>query len=169
MSVVTNGLPVPVDIVGAEELTAFADADRLVQVLRALVDNAVKFSEEQGRVTVTFAPVAGDRGVRIEVADDGVGIPAAELSRVFDRFYQVDNTATRKFGGAGMGLALVKRLVTAHGAAVEVESVEGTGTRVILLWPASPVVAAGEARAAVEDQDASLSEEEPGRPAVPVQ
>jgi two-component system, OmpR family, phosphate regulon sensor histidine kinase PhoR len=164
-----DGLPVPVDVVGADELTAFADADRLVQVLRALIDNAVKFSEGQGRVTVSFAPVAGDRGARIEVADDGVGIPAAELPRVFDRFYQVDNTSTRKFGGAGMGLALVKRLVTAHGAAVEVESVEGTGTRVILLWPASPVVAAGEARATVEDQDASLSGEEPGRPAVPVQ
>jgi signal transduction histidine kinase/HAMP domain-containing protein len=163
-----DGIPVPVDVVGDDDLTAFADADRLVQVLRALIDNAVKFGEEQGRVTVSFAPVAGDRGVRIEIADQGVGIPPADLPRVFERFYQVDNTATRKFGGAGMGLALVKRLVEAHGAAVEIESVEGAGTRVILLWPASPAVAAGEARAAVEEQEA-LSEEQPPRPAVPVQ
>jgi signal transduction histidine kinase len=152
-----EGLPLPVDIVGGDELTVFADAERLGQVLRAVIDNAVKFSQDRGRVTVSFAPVAGDRGVRIEVADQGVGIPASDLPRVFDRFYQVDNSATRKFGGAGMGLALVKRLVTAHGAAVEVESVEGAGTRVILLWPASSVLAAGEARAAAEEQDASLA------------
>jgi signal transduction histidine kinase/HAMP domain-containing protein len=164
-----DGVPLPVDIVGGDDLTAFADADRLVQVLRALVDNAVKFSEERGRVTVSLAPVGGDRGVRIEIADQGVGIPASDLPRIFDRFYQVDNSATRKFGGAGMGLALVKRLATAHGATVEVESVEGAGTRVILLWPASPVVAAGAARAAAEEQDASLSEEQRSRPVVPVQ
>jgi signal transduction histidine kinase/HAMP domain-containing protein len=164
-----DGIPLPVDIVGSDELTAFADPERLIQVLRALIDNAVKFSDEQGRVTVSFAPVEGDRGVRIEIADQGVGIPAADLPRVFDRFYQVDNTATRKYGGAGMGLALVKRLVESHGAAVEVGSVEGAGTRVILLWPASPVVAAGEARTAAEEQDASPSEEQSARPPVPVQ
>ncbi|HEX4755990.1 MAG TPA: ATP-binding protein [Candidatus Dormibacteraeota bacterium] len=164
-----DGVPLPVDVVGDDDLTAFADADRLVQVLRALIDNAVKFSEERGRVTVSMASVGGDHGVRIEIADQGVGIPASDVPRVFERFYQVDNSATRKFGGAGMGLALVKRLATAHGAEVEVESVEGAGTRVILLWPGSPVVAAGAARAAVEEQDATLSEDQPGRPVVPVQ
>jgi signal transduction histidine kinase/HAMP domain-containing protein len=164
-----DGVPLPVDVVGGDDLTAFADADRLVQVLRALIDNAVKFSQEQGRVTVSVAPVGGDHGVRIEIADQGVGIPASDLPRIFDRFYQVDNSATRKFGGAGMGLALVRRLATAHGAEVEVESVEGAGTRVILLWPGSPVVAAGAARAAAQEQDASLREDQPARPAVPVQ
>ena len=164
-----DGVPLPVDVVGDADLTAFADADRLVQVLRALIDNAVKFSDERGRVTVSMASVGGDHGVRIEIADQGVGIPASDLPRVFDRFYQVDNSATRKFGGAGMGLALVKRLATAHGAEVEVESVEGAGTRVILLWPGSPVVAAGAARAAVEEQDATVSEDQPARPVVPVQ
>lgn len=164
-----DGLPLPVDVVGDDDVTAFADADRLVQVLRALIDNAVKFSEERGRVTVSLASVGGDHGVRIEIADQGVGIPASDLPRVFDRFYQVDNSATRKFGGAGMGLALVKRLATAHGAEVELESVEGAGTRVILLWPGSPVVAAGAARVAAQEQDATLSEDQAARPVVPVQ
>ena len=164
-----DGVPLPVDVVGGDDLTAFADADRLVQVLRALIDNAVKFSEVQGRVTVSVVPVGGDRGVRIEIADQGVGIPAADLPRIFDRFYQVDNTATRKYGGTGMGLALVKRLATAHGAAVEVESVEGREPGVILLWPASPLVAAGAARAAAEEQDAALAEDQRARPVVPVQ
>ena len=125
-------------------LTAFADADRLVQVLRALIDNAVKFSDEQGRVTVSVAPVGGDHGVRIEIADQGVGIPASELPRIFERFYQVDNSATRKYGGAGMGLALVKRLVDRpRGRGRGARAWRGRAPRVILLWPGSPVAAAG--------------------------
>ncbi len=164
-----DGIPVPIEVLGDEHLAAFADAERLVQVLRAVIDNAVKFSDQQGRVTVSIAPVGGNRGVRIEIADQGVGIPAADLPRIFDRFYQVDNTATRRYGGTGMGLAMVKRMVAAHGATVEVESVEGKGTRVILLWPASPVVAAGEARAAAEEQGGRPSDEQPARPVVPVQ
>ncbi len=124
-----GGLPVPVDIVGDETVEVFADPERLVQVMRAILDNAEKFGDGRGRVTVTFAPVDRGRQVRIEVADQGIGIPADEIPRVFERFFQVDNSATRKYGGAGMGLALVKRLVAAHGANVEVESSLGEWTQ----------------------------------------
>jgi signal transduction histidine kinase len=157
-----GGLPVPVDVVGDDAVAVFADAERLAQALRAIIDNAVKFSDGQGRVTVSFAPAGEGREVGIEIADQGVGIPAADLPRIFDRFYQVDNTATRKYGGTGMGLALVKRLVNASNAAVEVESVEGEGTRVMLLWPAPALVAA-------EARDTPRRRKRSARPAMPVQ
>ncbi|MDQ6856203.1 MAG: ATP-binding protein [Candidatus Dormibacteraeota bacterium] len=164
-----GGLPVPVDVLGEPDVTVFADAERLGQVLRAVLDNAVKFSDGRGRVTVSFAPVKGKPEVRIEVADEGIGIPAADIGRVFDRFYQVDNTATRKYGGTGMGLALVRRMVDAHGARVEVESTVGAGTRVILTWPASPDAASGEARSVADEEKPPPRRKRSARARVPVQ
>jgi signal transduction histidine kinase len=130
-----GGLPVPADVDVAPALALRADPDRLGQVLRALVDNAVKFSDGQGGVLVRASP-AGRGAVLVEVIDEGIGIPAEDVPRIFERFYQVDNTATRRFGGTGMGLALVKRLVEAHGATIEVETRLGSGTRLALRWPA---------------------------------
>jgi signal transduction histidine kinase len=119
-----------------------ADRDRLGQVLRALIDNAVKFSDGHGSVVVRATH--GDPGNAIvEVIDQGIGIPAADVPRVFDRFFQVDNSATRRFGGTGMGLALVKRVVQAHGATIGVETAVGSGTRVSLRWPERAVASAG--------------------------
>ena len=164
-----GGLPVPVDIVGDEDITVFADAERLVQVMRAILDNAVKFGDGRGRVTVSFAPVEDGREVRIEVAEQGVGMPAEDLPRIFERFFQVDNSATRRYGGTGMGLALVKRMVTAHGARVDVESTVGEGTRVMLTWPASADAASGEARAVADDRDSPPISEPAAAPVAPVQ
>jgi signal transduction histidine kinase len=129
-----GGLPVPAGVEVDPGLTLYADPDRLGQVLRALIDNAVKFSDGRGQVTVRGAPVDSET-VLIEVVDDGIGIPAADVSRIFERFYQVDNTATRRFGGTGMGLALVKRVVQTHGATVDVETGVDAGTRISLRWP----------------------------------
>lgn len=133
-----GGLPVPVETEIPDGLVVYADPDRFEQVLRALVDNAVKFSDGKGRVLVRAVPSPLPDFVRLDVIDQGIGIAPEELPRVFDRFYQVDNTATRRYGGTGMGLALVKRLVSAHGATIEVESKLSFGTRVVLDWPASP-------------------------------
>jgi two-component system phosphate regulon sensor histidine kinase PhoR len=164
-----DGLPVPVDVTGDDAITVFADQERLVQVLRSLLDNAVKFSETRGRVSVSFAAADEGRRVRIEIADQGVGIPPGDLPRIFDRFFQVDSSATRKFGGTGMGLALVKRLVSAHGASVTVESVLGEGTRVILLWPALPEPAESEGAAVAEEPETPRRRRRSARPVVPVQ
>jgi signal transduction histidine kinase len=164
-----DGLPVPVDVVGDDTITVFADPERLVQVLRSLLDNAVKFSAAQGRVTVSFAAADDGRWVRIEIADQGVGISPGDLPRIFDRFFQVASSATRKFGGTGMGLALVKRLVAAHGASVHIESVEGEGTRAILLWPALPEPADGEVAAVVAEPEPSPRRGRSAGPVVPVQ
>jgi signal transduction histidine kinase len=129
-----GGLPIPAVVDIDTDFTVFADPDRLGQVLRALIDNAVKFSDGRGSVTVRGRH-AEDGVVLIEVIDQGIGIPEADVSRIFERFFQVDSTATRRFGGTGMGLALVKRVVDAHGATVEVETSAGAGTRVVLRWP----------------------------------
>jgi signal transduction histidine kinase len=132
-----GGLPIPVEVDIETEVSVLADPDRLGQVLRALVDNAVKFSDGQGRVSITARRVA-PAVVRIDIVDEGIGIPDADLPRIFERFFQVDNTSTRRFGGTGMGLALVKRVLDAHGATVAVETSLGAGTRVILHWPEHP-------------------------------
>jgi signal transduction histidine kinase len=129
-----GGLPIPAEVDVDSSITLLADSDRLGQVLRALIDNAVKFSDGRGIVEVRASP-AEPGTVVIEVADEGIGIPAEDVPRIFERFFQVDNTATRRFGGTGMGLALVKRVVQAHGATVDVETRVGSGTRIFLRWP----------------------------------
>jgi signal transduction histidine kinase len=129
-----GGLPVPAEVEVETGLTLLADPDRLGQVLRALIDNAVKFSDGHGSVIVRGT--RSDPGtVLVEVIDEGIGITAEDVPRIFDRFFQVDNTATRRFGGTGMGLALVRRVVHAHGATIDVEPGVGSGTRVSLRWP----------------------------------
>jgi signal transduction histidine kinase len=129
-----GGLPIPAEVEVEVGLTLLADPDRLGQVLRALIDNAVKFSDGQGTVVVRGRRAAPGT-VLIEVIDQGIGIPADDVPRIFERFFQVDNTATRRFGGTGMGLALVKRVVQAHGATVGVETGVRSGTCVSLRWP----------------------------------
>ena len=96
------------------------DKRRLGQVFDNLLQNAIKFSQPGGAITVRMR----EEGlhVRTEVEDTGIGIPRDQLPRIFDRFYQVDGTTTRRFGGTGLGLAIVKQIVEAHGGKVGVES-----------------------------------------------
>jgi two-component system phosphate regulon sensor histidine kinase PhoR len=99
--------------------------ERLERVFTNLIENAIKYTQSGGHVRVR-ARLAG-RALEIEVEDDGVGIPAAHLPRVFERFYRVDRSRSREMGGTGLGLAIVKHIVRAHGGNVEVESEEGRG------------------------------------------
>jgi len=119
-----------------ESLQVEGDARRLDQVLGHLLDNALKFSPNGGRVAVTLQREA--EMVVVQVKDDGIGLARDQLDRVFDRFYQVDGSSTRNFGGAGLGLALVKEVIEAHGGAVWVESdgVAGNGCTFTLCLPA---------------------------------
>jgi len=104
----------------------FGDPDLLAQVFINLVDNAIKYTPEGGTITIS-AQVEGDE-IRIDVADSGVGIPAENLPRVFERFYRVEKARTRGAGGTGLGLAIVKHIVKGHGGRVDVKSVVGKGT-----------------------------------------
>ncbi|MBI4770409.1 MAG: response regulator [Chloroflexi bacterium] len=109
----------------ATPLPVVVDPAQIARVFDNLLANALKFSPRGGQVTVR---VAGDHDdmAHVTITDTGIGIPPESLSRVFDRFYQVDGSATRKFGGAGLGLALVKQIVEAHGGRVWAESGQST-------------------------------------------
>ncbi|HEY65261.1 MAG TPA: hypothetical protein G4O02_11890 [Caldilineae bacterium] len=125
----------------------WGDRGRLRQVFDNLLGNAVKFSPDGGTITVrvrTRRYRFGDRGelpaVEVSVSDQGIGIPADKLERIWDRFYQVDGSTTRPFGGLGIGLAIVRNIIDAHGGVVWVESVVGEGTTFYFALPihASP-------------------------------
>ncbi len=104
----------------------WADPRRVRQVLNNLLENAIKYSPNGGQITVT-CEVEGDF-VLVSVADQGQGIPQEYFNRVFDRFFQVDSASTRKSGGIGLGLAIAKGIVEAHGGRIWVESAPGQGS-----------------------------------------
>jgi two-component system phosphate regulon sensor histidine kinase PhoR len=103
------------------------DADRLRRILENLVENAVKYTPAGGRVEVKSGP-GPDGSVVLEVKDDGPGIAAEHLPRIFERFYRVDKARSRELGGTGLGLAIVRHLAEGMGASVSVESALGRGT-----------------------------------------
>jgi len=109
------------------------DRDRLNQVFDNLLGNAIKFSPDGGEVTIRVWD-AGDV-VEASISDNGIGIPADELEKIFERFYQVDGSTTRRFGGTGLGLAIVKRIVEAHGGRVWAESEQGRGSTFFFTLP----------------------------------
>ena len=111
------------------------DRDRLRGVLENLVENALKYTPVGGRVTVSARP-EGDVAV-FEVADDGPGIAAEHLPRIFERFYRVDKARSRELGGTGLGLSIVKHLVESLGGAVSVSSEPGRVSRFVVRLPLS--------------------------------
>lgn len=111
----------------------WGDPARLRQVVSNLLDNAIKFTPAGGRVAVRLRREGKD--VSLKVTDTGIGIPPDQMKRVFERFYQVDGSATRRYGGTGMGLALVKEVVEACGGRVYVESKVGVGSVFAILLP----------------------------------
>ncbi|MCH8048008.1 MAG: HAMP domain-containing protein [Planctomycetes bacterium] len=117
------------------ELTARFNPPLLEQALANLLDNAVKYSEAGSRVHLSAENRDGQ--FIIAVADQGCGIPAEHLSRLFERFYRVDKARSRKLGGTGLGLAIVKHIAAAHGGRVEVDSTPGRGSRFSIVLPQS--------------------------------
>jgi two-component system phosphate regulon sensor histidine kinase PhoR len=116
------------------ELTANGDVNRLDQVLANLVDNAIKYGRAQGHITVG-GKKRDDGMLELFVRDDGPGIPAEALGRVFERFYRVDKARSRDQGGTGLGLSIVKHIVQAHGGEVRVESEPGQGATFFFTLP----------------------------------
>jgi two-component system OmpR family sensor kinase len=110
------------------------DVDRLQQVVLNLVDNASRIVGTGGHVVVELI-AEGDRAV-LSVIDDGPGIPPEDLPRLFDRFYRADTSRTRSSGGAGLGLAIVRAIVTAHGGRIEAANLPTGGARMTVVLPA---------------------------------
>jgi two-component system phosphate regulon sensor histidine kinase PhoR len=110
---------------------------RLEQALMNLLDNAVKFNKPKGEVHVQVHDRPGNR-IEIRVSDNGVGIPAEDLSRIFERFYRVDKARSRQVGGTGLGLSIVKHAVEQMGGTVAVESELGKGSTFVVMLPQCP-------------------------------
>jgi signal transduction histidine kinase len=110
-----------------------ADHNRLWQAVMNLLDNAVKFTPDGGRIT--FSAAAEKEGFTLAVADTGPGIAAEDLPFLFERFFKADRSRDRRQGGAGLGLAIAKRLIEAHGGRISVESTPGAGTTFHLWLP----------------------------------
>ena len=109
------------------------DEDRLGQVLVNLLHNAVKFSPDGGRIVVGVREDPGE--VRVWVRDPGIGVPYADLARIFERFYKVDRARVRGRGGTGLGLSICRHVVESHGGRIWAESEDGSGSTFILVLP----------------------------------
>jgi PAS domain S-box-containing protein len=140
--------------------STMADADRLQQIVWNLLSNAVRFTPRGGRVSVACDRVAS--GIKISVRDTGVGIAAENLPYIFERFKQVDSSTTRAHGGLGLGLAIVRHLVEAHGGSVEAHS-EGLGhgatfTVVLPIHAVNPLQTEAEGTHGTRDPTAGLTD-----------
>lgn len=122
---------------------AYGDRDRIEQILVNLIDNAIKFSPEEGNILVSAAPFSEEREggvsqkIAIRVKDTGIGIPSDQLESIFDKFYQVEGTLNRSIGGTGLGLAITKGLVEAHQGKIWAESEAGKGSVFTFTLPIS--------------------------------
>jgi len=104
-----------------------ADEEKISWVILQLLDNAIKFTPQAGNVLLSIINET-DELISVSIIDSGIGIPQDRLGEVFESFHQLDGSSTRRYGGTGLGLSLVKNILDAHGSPIEVKSVEGKGT-----------------------------------------
>lgn len=123
------------DIEGPETAVIKGEPSQWRRIFLNLIENAIKFNKDQGRVHVRISSAGGQ--VIIEVEDTGVGIPAEDLPRIFERFYRVDKARSRNLGGTGLGLAIVKHIVETHHGTIQAQSQEGRGSLFLLRLPSS--------------------------------
>jgi len=121
---------------GPTDLRVEADAKKISVALSNLVRNAIMFTDPGGQVLVKVTSVPGY--VQVSVIDNGIGIPAKDLGRVFERFFQVESHLTRRHGGMGLGLSVAKAMIEMHNGRIWAESVEGKGSNFSFLLPLSP-------------------------------
>jgi two-component system phosphate regulon sensor histidine kinase PhoR len=122
----------------AEGIAEPADADQVAQVIRNLLDNAIRHGRDRGTIQLSVAPGTapdGRRGMVLRVTDDGAGIPRDHIPRLTERFYRVDKGRSRNAGGTGLGLAIVKHIVNRHRGTLGIDSEEGSGTTFRVWWP----------------------------------
>ena len=116
-----------------DEVIIYIDKDKIEKIITNILSNAFKFTPEGGRIEVTLSK--DDKYVNTIISDTGIGIPKEKMSKIFDRFYQVDGSHTREQEGTGIGLALTKELVDLHKGKIEVASKESKGTKFIISIP----------------------------------
>jgi len=109
-----------------------ADKDKLIQVFINLLSNALKFTPNGGNVEIKANE--SEKYIEVCVKDNGIGIPPDKIDKIFNKFYQIDNTSARPYGGSGLGLAITKSIMEGHGGTIRVESTPGEGTVFILTF-----------------------------------
>ena len=112
--------------------TVQGDPFKLEQVFINLIDNAMKYTEKGG---ITIEINSQDKKIVITLQDTGAGIPPEHLSRIFERFYVVDKSRSKKLGGTGLGLSIVKHIILLHNGTIKAESLPGHGTTFIITLP----------------------------------
>ncbi|AJQ27617.1 sensor histidine kinase [Pelosinus fermentans] len=117
------------------EKVILADKERIRQLLLILLDNAIKYTPPQGKVSVGLEFSTKVPDIKIIIKDSGMGIPAEDQELIFERFYRVDKTRSREIGGTGLGLSIAKWIVLAHGGSVKIESQMGQGSTFIIILP----------------------------------
>lgn len=131
-SAATGGVSIRLDIPDGN-FNVTGDRVQLLSALSNLIDNAIKYSEPGGNVIVKLSRTPGN--VVVAVEDEGIGIPAVDLDRIFERFYRVDKARGRGTGGTGLGLSIVRHIMANHGGEVNVTSREGEGSCFSLVLP----------------------------------
>jgi two-component system phosphate regulon sensor histidine kinase PhoR len=122
-------------VLHVDDVEANADPFKLEQVFINLIDNSIKYTE-RGQITITAEQ--GEAETKIVIEDTGIGIPAEHLPRIFERFYVVDKSHSRRMGGTGLGLSIVKHIIQAHHGKITMESEVGCGTKVLITLPQGP-------------------------------
>ena len=120
---------------GKDFILAHIDAKLIVQVIINLVDNAIKYTPDGGKIEI-YAGSSG-KSVFVRVTDNGIGIPEKDLPRLFDRFYRVDKARSRESGGTGLGLSIAQEILNQHKGRIEISSEYGKGTSVLITMPAA--------------------------------
>jgi protein-histidine pros-kinase len=131
--IVSKAIELTVNVDAGIEIVTL-DEQRFKQILYNLLSNALKFTADHGHVRIEVMPRDGGR-FRMEVSDDGIGIRAEDVGRLFTEFEQLDTGTARRFGGTGLGLALTRTLVSLHGGEIDVESEFGKGSRFGVILP----------------------------------
>ena len=124
---------ITIDLGTIENATVIGDRDQLIAAVHNLIENAINYSPENTKVSVTSS-LKGDL-VEIAITDQGIGIAESELGRIFERFYRVDPARSRQTGGTGLGLSIVKHVALNHGGDVKVWSKEGVGSTFSIILP----------------------------------
>jgi signal transduction histidine kinase len=116
-----------------EDLRIRGDRDSLQRVLINLVDNAVKYNMDCGRIEI--AAEVKNNMVHLSIFNTGIGIPSKDIDRVFEQFYRVEKSRSSKYGGSGLGLTIVKRIIELHRGNITIESEPNAGTRINIRLP----------------------------------
>ncbi len=117
-----------------ENIKVILDRDKIEQVLDNLISNSLKYTSNGGLIKI-FAQSVNDKWLEVSVADDGIGIPKKDISRIFERFYRVEKARSRNMGGTGLGLSIAREIIKAHRGDIQLESELGKGTKVTFSIP----------------------------------